>query len=69
MSEPDINDPKFWKWRVFYYNPRDKNRYIPRPEGLGLTPNFAHKDAYIIPGAILLIILVLVLYNLDILKF
>jgi uncharacterized membrane protein len=69
MNEPDINDPKFWKWSVFYYNPKDEHLFVPRPDGLGLSFNFAHKTPYIIIGGILILVLALVLYNLDILKF
>lgn len=61
MAEPDINDPRFWKWLIFYYNPEDKNRYVPRANGLGLTPNFAHKSIYIVIASAILIILIFVL--------
>ena len=60
MAEPDINDPRFWKWLIFYYNPGDKNRYVQRPNGLGLTPNFVHKSIYIVIACTLLIILIFV---------
>ncbi len=69
MDEPDISDPTYWKWSIFYYNPKDNNVLVPRPNGLGLTFNYAHKTPYFIIGCILVITLTLVLYNLDILKF
>ncbi len=62
MVEADFNDPKFWKWSVFYYNPHDKNRWVPRREGLGLCPNYAHKDIYLILGGTLLILLIFILF-------
>ncbi|MGZ3928929.1 MAG: hypothetical protein ACXVJG_18365 [Mucilaginibacter sp.] len=62
MAEPDINNPKFWKCAIFYYNPEDKNRFVARPNGLGLTPNFAHKNIYIILVIALLIVLVFVVF-------
>ncbi|MBB3057022.1 hypothetical protein [Mucilaginibacter gotjawali] len=69
MDEPDIYDPKHWKWSTFYYNQGDKNWFVPGKEGLGLRPNFAHKSIQFIFGLILIITTVLILYNLDVLKF
>jgi len=69
MDEPDIYDPKYWKWSTFYYNPHDQNRFAPKQEGLGLTPNFAHKSIWFMAGGILIITLILVLYNLNVLPF
>lgn len=62
MNQPDIKDPKYWKCSMFYYNPNDPNRYVPRPEGLGLSPNYAHPDIYFIVGAALAIIVTLIFF-------
>ncbi len=62
MGEPESNDPQYWKWSVFYYNPNDKNRFVQRPDGLGLSPNYAHKGIYLILALVLLVILVFLLY-------
>ncbi|WP_295673399.1 hypothetical protein [uncultured Mucilaginibacter sp.] len=69
MDEPDIYDPKYWKWSTFYYDQRDKNRFVPKQEGLGLRPNYANKTIQFIIGLVLLITIALILYNIDILKF
>jgi uncharacterized membrane protein len=37
------NDPKYWKFHFFYFNPEDKNIFPPkRIPGIGWTINFAN---------------------------
>lgn len=41
-----INNNKYWKWGVFYYNPDDKRLFLPkRNPSYGITINFANKNS------------------------
>jgi uncharacterized membrane protein len=67
MQSPEQNelfhrDPKNWKWGIFYYNPWDERLFLPKKNaGMGLTLNFAKREAYIFTVLILLIPVALVL--------
>lgn len=42
------NDPKNWKWHLFYYNKEDSRLFVDKPNpNLGSTINFAHPKAYL----------------------
>lgn len=42
------NDPKNWKWRMFYYNKEDSRLMVDkRNPNLGSTLNFANPKAYL----------------------
>jgi uncharacterized membrane protein len=48
MQFPE-RDPKFYKWKMFYYNPGDDRLIVPKPNpNLGITLNFAKPKAYLI---------------------
>ncbi len=40
-------DPKYYKWGIFYYNPDDDRVLVPkRVQVLGWTFNFARQEVY-----------------------
>lgn len=42
------NDPKNWKWGMFYYNKEDKRLLVDKKNpNLGGTINFAHPKSYL----------------------
>jgi uncharacterized membrane protein len=46
LEEWRIN-PKYWKWRMFYYNKEDDRLLIDKPNpNYGTTFNFAHHKSY-----------------------
>ncbi len=53
------DDPKNWKWGIFYFNKKD-HRFIVRKklEMMGWTFNFAHPISFIVLIVILLIALI-----------
>lgn len=67
MKKPDKQtleawhqDPNNWKWKVFYYNKKDKRIFPPkRFKALGWTVNFANPISYIV--LLLMIALVIAL--------
>jgi uncharacterized membrane protein len=54
-----INDPKNYKWGVFYYNPMDSRFILPkRYRWMGWTLNFANIYSYVfILGTIIIVVL------------
>ncbi|WP_333875278.1 DUF5808 domain-containing protein [Flavobacterium sp.] len=41
-------NPKYWKWKMFYYNKEDDRLLVDKPNPmLGTTLNFAHRKAYL----------------------
>lgn len=41
--EDPQQDPQYWKWGLFYFNPNDKRLLVPkRVPSLGWTLNFAN---------------------------
>jgi uncharacterized membrane protein len=41
-------DPQFYKWGVFYYNPNDERILVPkRIRAMGWTFNFARQEVYL----------------------
>ena len=67
MQSPEENelfhkDPNNWKWGIFYYNPGDERLFLPKKNPLmGLTVNFAKREAWIFTLLILLLPIVLVI--------
>jgi uncharacterized membrane protein len=52
------NDSNNYKWGIFYYNQKDPRSLVSRRKGIGLSPNFANPNFYIILlGIIILAIL------------
>jgi len=41
-----VDDDKFWKWGVFYYNPNDSAIFVEKRFGIGATVNFAKWQAW-----------------------
>jgi uncharacterized membrane protein len=66
MQTPEQNDhfhrdPNNWKWGIFYYNPEDERVFLPKKNPLmGITINFAKRQAYIFTFFVLLIPTVLI---------
>jgi uncharacterized membrane protein len=53
------NDPKYWKWGIFYFNPEDKRIFPPkRNKYAGWTVNFA--NFYSVLAMLILIVIVFV---------
>jgi uncharacterized membrane protein len=56
-------DPDNYKWKIFYFNPRDSRIFIPKKNPImGITLNFANPFSYLI----LLLLLALVLFLMSI---
>jgi uncharacterized membrane protein len=53
------DDPKYWKWQIFYFNRSDPRMFVPKRIGLGWTINIAHPIAVVIPIALCLLIIIL----------
>lgn len=54
------NDPKNWKFGVFYFNPKDDRLFLPKrfPPSLSITVNFANnKVHFVIMSLVILIML------------
>ncbi len=53
MQTPEQNeffhkDPGNWKWGIFYYNPQDERVFLPKKNAaLGITVNYAKREAWI----------------------
>lgn len=53
MQSPEQNDhfhrdPNNWKWGIFYYNPQDERLFLPKKNaGMGITVNYAKREAYL----------------------
>ncbi len=58
-----INDDRYWKGGVFYYNPDDHRIIVPKRYGVGYTFNFANKIAILILLSIVLLPLLIVLLS------
>jgi uncharacterized membrane protein len=57
------NDPKNWKWGIFYYNKDDKRIFPPkRIKYLGWTMNFANPISVISLTLLLVVIIILLGY-------
>lgn len=42
------NDPRNWKWHLFYYNKQDSRLIVDKPNpNYGSTFNFAHPKSYL----------------------
>lgn len=49
----DRDNPKYWKWGIFYVNADDSRMVVPkRNPGLGWTFNFAHPKVWLALAAI-----------------
>ena len=56
-----VDDNRNYKFGVFYFNPDDERRLVPkRIRPFGFTLNFAHKDSILSLMAILLAIIILI---------
>ena len=55
-----VDDTRNYKFGVFYFNPDDDRRIVPkRIKPFGFTLNFAHKDSILSLLAILIAIIIL----------
>jgi len=58
----ELNNPDNYKFRIFYYNPRDNRIIVPKLDKMrGWTLNFGNIYAYLV---ILLLLLIMVLASL-----
>lgn len=58
------NDPKHWKWGIFYKNAKDDRLIVPkRSEALGWTLNFAHTKIKIALAVLILLIIIAGIYQ------
>jgi uncharacterized membrane protein len=56
----DPSDHKNWKWGLFYANPDDNRLFVWKGlRALGFTLNYAHKEAHVITGLMVLMFAVL----------
>lgn len=62
-SKRKSNNKNEWVLRAFYFAPNDPSILVPKPNGLGYTPNFAHVYCRI-PTTFALTILVVGLFEL-----
>jgi hypothetical protein len=53
----DGGRPDRWKWGLFYNNPEDAAVFVPKRAGIGYTLNFAQPWAWVVSGAMLLVVL------------
>jgi uncharacterized membrane protein len=54
MEEPNLYDPEFYKFGMFYYNKANPKVLVPkRNPGFGYTFNFANKWSYVFVAIIL----------------
>jgi len=52
----DRKDSKYWKLGMFYFNPQDKETFVPKRTGFGVTMNFAKSIPLLVfIGAIVLL--------------
>jgi len=60
-----VDDKRFYKFGVFYYNPNDERAIVPkRVRSLGFTVNFARKEALgVLIASILVIIILIEIFN------
>jgi uncharacterized membrane protein len=58
------NEPKNWKWGIFYFNPDDPRSMVPKSVGIGWTFNFAHPISKIVFGGLLCLVIICVIYTL-----
>jgi len=57
-----VDDDKFWKWGVFYFNPNDPAVFVEKRFGLGTTLNFARWQAWAcIVGVFVLIWVIIII--------
>lgn len=65
MKGDVLDDDRYWKGGIFYYNPNDPRMFVPKRSGLGYTVNLGNRDAVLfligliaaVPAAIVLIAL------------
>jgi uncharacterized membrane protein len=58
MNEFYKNNGDYWKWGIFYNNPKDPSVWVEKRTGLGWTVNFAHRISYIIMAMLVILPLV-----------
>jgi uncharacterized membrane protein len=45
-----------WRLVIFYFNRQDRRLLVPKRHGLGWTLNFAHAGAWVIIGALIVLL-------------
>lgn len=47
------DDPKHWKFGIFYFNKNDKRIFVPKRVGWGWTVNFSNPESILVAVIIL----------------
>ena len=58
LDDSIIDEDKYWKYGIMYYNPSDKRFFVPNRIGYNYVFNLPYKLQYIIYGIIFIIIMV-----------
>ncbi|WP_433834011.1 DUF5808 domain-containing protein [Flavobacterium anhuiense] len=54
------NDPKYWIWGLFYYNPEDNRMFPPKKiKEMGWTINFANLNSIFLCIIMILVLMIL----------
>lgn len=53
------DNPKYWKFGVFYYNKNDKRIFVPKRIGWGWTVNFASPESVLLMASIIFAIILI----------
>lgn len=61
MNIQKEKDPKYWKYKTFYYNKEDERTWVDKYGGNGMTLNMANKNSYWFVAAIFLPLIVILL--------
>ena len=56
-----VDDDRYWKWGVFYYNPYDPAIFVEKRFGIGLTVNFARWQAWAFFIGILAFVIIMII--------
>lgn len=59
----DGDDDQYWKFGVFYVNPRDPRILVPKRLGLGRTLNYGHPIAWVVTVVLLIVVALLVAHR------
>ncbi len=59
MNEDIQDEPKNWKLGIIYYNPSDPRTFVSKRVGIGWTLNFAQPLSYLVPIAVILLVILL----------
>lgn len=55
----EVDEEKYWKWGIFYYNPQDPSIFVEKRFGIGTTINLARWQAWAAIGGLILFIVLI----------